>query len=601
MVRGLLGVAPVVGLALTPLFASTVDLLGPVEVVRSTGKPAPVAFTFHSGDPSAPHVLRIDNEGVAAAVVWLNGTRILGPDPFNAVVDVIERPIQPRAENTLVVELRGKPGAGLSLRVSAVDDDPPVISDLLPADGTVVSTPEVTVTARVEDLLSGVHAVTCDGIPATALGDDYACTVPLAEGPNDVEIVATDGCGNSSDASLRVVYDPPPVVEITAPRDGDVLFASPVEVTGTVDDPSATVTVNRVPAHGTAPFMASVPVPNGEQTLTARARDPIGGEGTDSVTVTVLTPGLGPTVSIGSPADGFVVGGPRTSDFPPAEQRVTGRIRVNTPFDDANRPDVTVNGTPALVSRSFSPGPLCHTPLAICWWDFRADGISLPEGDATITALGVDAVGRSDTAQVSGIVEVCLDGDSDGPARVGIGQSNRCHFIDGCSTPDFVAPDVQDPTMGSLGHGSTAFGKDTDVPPEPERFPHGADPRDPLPCNLHDVCYQTCGAVKSECDAQMYDRMVEVCREAYPESICPYTVQGPFGGTILDPIRCPQWRDEKSRCYGWARKYRAGLASPPAFDRFDDRQSEYCLSPSQTGRSGRTGTRATPRASPRQR
>lgn len=131
------------------------------------------------------------------------------------------------------------------------------------------------------------------------------------------------------------------------------------------------------------------------------------------------------------------------------------------------------SGTPTF---SGTPGPFCNTLLAICWWDFEAVAVSLPEGDATITAIGVDSLGRSDSAQVSGIVEVCVDGGSNGPASVGVGQSNRCHVIDGCSTSDIVAPDVQDPAAGTLGHSSTAFGKDTDVPPVPERFPHGAHP-----------------------------------------------------------------------------------------------------------------------------
>jgi hypothetical protein len=235
--------------------------------------------------------------------------------------------------------------------------------------------------------------------------------------------------------------------------------------------------------------------------------------------------------------------------------RVKGRIRAAGAFDDASKPDVSVNGSPANVFKGGSPGPFCNTPFGICWGDFEANAVSLLEGAATITAIGVDNLGRSASAAVSGIVDVCVDGDSDGPARVGAGQSNRSHQVDGCSTPDIVAPDV---------------------PPVPERFPHGAQPRDRLPCNLHDVCCQTCGFVKADCDKEMYERMNEACRAAYPESICPYTVDGPFGTRVLDPVECPRWRDERDRCYYWARTYRAGRASLPAASRFDLRQSEYC-------------------------
>lgn len=576
-------VGVVAALAITPLFAGSVALFGPEDVVRGKGKPSRVIFTFESGDPSAEHYLRIDNGGadgtlkkVSAAVVWLNGVKVVGPNRLNSRRTEIEKRIRPKEQNTLVVQLRSKPHAGISIRVEAQDDDPPVISNLVPADGTVVPDPEVVVSATIVDSLSGVQAVTCNGSEATPVGTDHACTVPLAEGPNVIEIEATDACGNSSLATLTVIYDPPPVVAITDPIDGAVLFSSPVTVTGTVDDPAADVTVNGVPAVGSAPFTASVPLPIGEQTLTATARDAWGGKGSDSVVVVVLNPGIDPTVAISSPSQDFVIGGPRSTSFPPAIVGVTGRMRVAAPFDAANRPDVTVNGLDASVFMGPAPGPLCATPASICWWDFRADSVSLPEGSVAITAIGVDAQGRSADAEVTGFVDVCVDGGFDGLARVGVGQRNRCHEIDGCSTPDIVAPDVQDPVQGRLGHSSTAFGKDTDVLTPPERFPHGQMPRDLLPCNLHDVCYQTCGSVKVECDDRMFARMNEVCRRAYPESTCPYTITGPLGNTILDPVKCPQWRDEKARCYYWSRVYRDGLASPPAVRKFNERQGEYC-------------------------
>lgn len=572
----------VAGLASSSVLASTVAVFGPLDVVRDRGKPRPVVFTFSSADPSAPHVLRIHNGGengempkVSSAVIRLNGVQILGPNRFNSQVSVIEQAIRPERENTLVVEVRSKPGAGFSIQVTSVDDDPPVVSQVFPDDGKVVSRPEVTLSMRVEDLLSGVKLVTCDGVAATAQVVGYACTVPLLEGPNAIEILATDGCDNSSLTTHTIVYDPPPVVSISTPADGSLHFSSPVTVTGTVDDPTAKVTVNGVVATGTAPFTASVPLPSGESTITARAVDLFGGVGTDSVEVTVLFPGLGPTVAISSPRDGFVIGGPRTGAFPPATVAVTGRMRVVGPFNQGNTPDVSVDGQDARVFKGGFPGLLC-TPLAICWWDFEATGMTLPEGAVTITATGTDKAGQSVSATSSGIVDVCVDGGFDGAARVGSGQSNRCHFIDGCSTPDWLVADPQDPTQGFLGHRSTAFGKDTDVPPTPERFPHGALPLDSLPCNLHDVCYQTCGSNREACDDDMYDAMVEVCFEAYPEAICPHTIPGPFGTRILNPVLCPLWRDEKTRCYQDAREYRVGLrvfGGP----RFNDRQSEFCL------------------------
>lgn len=69
----------------------------------------------------------------------------------------------------------------------------------------------------------------------------------------------------------------------------------------------------------------------------------------------------------------------------------------------------------------------------------------------------------------------------------------RNHEIDGCSTPPIIAIitpglSVQYPVGGHCGFASTAFGQ-----PEPP-FPHGSSPID-LPCNKHDVCYQTCNSL----------------------------------------------------------------------------------------------------------
>lgn len=210
---------------------------------------------------------------------------------------------------------------------------------------------------------------------------------------------------------------------------------------------------------------------------------------------------------------------------------------------------------------------------ARCRWSFSAPGHALPPGNHTVTAIATDLAG-SGGASASGIVDVCVDGGSTGAALAEPAQSNRCHVIDGCSTPDWVVDDVQDPTAGELGRSSTAFGRDTDTGSTPERFPFGAPARDKLPCNLHDVCYQTCvddpgdrAEWKTACDDEMKADMDEVCRKAYPESSCPFAP---------NLVKCDRWRAEKSRCYTWARRYRAGLRTPQAQDRFDLRQSEYC-------------------------
>jgi hypothetical protein len=546
-----------------------VPLLGPALFTRSKGNPRYEHLPFVTPDPAAPHFLRIANGGtsgerrpVTSAVVKLNGRTLLRPKHFKKSAHTVERAIHVNALNHMFVRIAGKRDSGFALEILAIDGDPPRVVELAPPDETVVSEDQVTLVFRVEDRLSEIAGASCNGAEATRIDDDFACSVPLAPGPNAIEIAARDACANEGTASVSIVFDPPPAVSISVPDDGQLFFRGPIDVAGTVNEPAADVDVNDVPAVGRPGWAATVPVRKGETTLRAVARDAAGGEGQDEVEVTVLTSDLGPTLRLTTPPEDFLVG----SDQSKTSVDVRGRVRVSGVYESANAPRVTVNGLEALVERSDRPGPLCAL-LGICWWDFDAS-LFLQRADNPngIEAVAVDRFGRSDTDSVVGRVDQCFVGYSTGEALEGgaYGQSNRCHAIDGCSTPEAVADDVQDPTAGTLGRRSTAFGKDVY---DTEHLPHGVAPGDRLPCNLHDVCYQTCGASKLACDAAMYDDMLAVCREAYPEKVCPYAP---------DVNACGQWKSERDRCRAWARRYRAGLATPPADQRFIDRQREFC-------------------------
>jgi hypothetical protein len=552
-----------------------VPVVGPLSVTRGKGGPRFERFTFETPDPSAPHFLHLDNGGasgesrpVTSAHVFLNGALLLGPERFDARLRSIEEPISPAATNDLAFRLAGKPGSGLAFEVFALDSQPPSFSGVLPPDGSVVSEPQVTLVVTVDDALAGVAQVTCAGIEATPIEEDFACTVPLAPGPNAIDIVATDACANESRTQVVIEFDPPPVVAITSPDDGDLIIRGPVVVTGTVDDPAASVTVNGVPATGAPTFTATVPVRRGENTLLAVARDAVGGEGSDSVQVTVLVGSTGPTVSISSPAPGFLFGGPRTNPPTLFPVPVRGRARAEGGSGAAGRPMVLVNGAPATVTLGALPGLQCSL-FGVCWWDFSAPLLLGKAGNPhVIEAIGTDRFGQSDADSVTGNIDECVIGGSDGNAILdaATGQSNRCHFIDGCSAPfRGVLIDRQDPTDGKLGRRSTAFGKDTSTT---DFDPHGVAPRDDLPCNQHDVCYQTCGADKVACDDAMFDEMQAVCRAAYPESTCPY---------LPNLVQCNVWKAERDRCHAWARRYRAALSLDEwVDDRFGARQSEFC-------------------------
>ena len=70
----------------------------------------------------------------------------------------------------------------------------------------------------------------------------------LTAGVNSIEAVATDAAGHTATAVISVTHTRMPQVTITSPADLSYLDISPTTVTGTVDDPTATVTINSIAA-----------------------------------------------------------------------------------------------------------------------------------------------------------------------------------------------------------------------------------------------------------------------------------------------------------------------------------------------------------------
>jgi hypothetical protein len=92
------------------------------------------------------------------------------------------------------------------------------------------------------------------------------------------------------DIQLALIPSPLTVI-ITSPENGAILNSSPVEVTGTVSN-NAEVTVNGIDATvNNDIFSATIPLNEGQNTITAIAHDEFGQTETQNVTVTLLTKG----------------------------------------------------------------------------------------------------------------------------------------------------------------------------------------------------------------------------------------------------------------------------------------------------------------------
>jgi hypothetical protein len=156
----------------------------------------------------------------------------------------------------------------------------------------------------------------------------------------------------------------------------------------------------------------------------------------------------------------------------------------------------------------------------------------------------------------------------------GTGPNARLHPIDGCSLPAILAVltpglSVQDPVGGILGLSSTRFGQNQgDVP--------NAGAALPLPCNQHDICYQTCKSVQATCDTGMFNGMTAVCNAAYPTASCPYSGLEAFAKCIIgDPLTLRNYFGERADCATFSSLYKFGL------DKFGssawkERQTQFC-------------------------
>ena len=273
-----------------------------------------------------------------------------------------------------------KAGNTVTIRTTvSIDRTPPVLAITSPAAGATVLTSGIVAKATLSDAFSGVAGVTCNGAPATVTGADAECAIVLTPGPNAISVVATDNAGNTSTRALSVTFarTQAPKVTITSPSNLSYTNISPTTVTGTVDDGTATVSVNSIQVSAAnGYFTLALPLAEGPNTITATAISGNGTAGTASVNVTLDT--TPPHVTITSPPDGLV-----TTDDSISVAGSVNDIVVGTVNDQ--QAHVTVNGGAAQVANRM----------------FLAGNVPLAMGINVVQAVGTDRVGNAATTQIT--------------------------------------------------------------------------------------------------------------------------------------------------------------------------------------------------------
>jgi hypothetical protein len=353
--------------------AATFTVFGPKDYSRSAGKPTTASSSFSVLNPGTFYVVHVYNGGkngqfpdrASSSVIGLNGVEVVGPSDFNQQVWHIERPVGLLGNNELTVEIRSKPGSGMTIEILGIDNDPPTIVAVVspPPNAAGWNNSSVTVSFECADAASGVAfcsppvAITSEGASQLVTGTaidrvGYSATVsvavnldktaptiaaqlsepPNAAGWNATEVTVSFDCG---DALSGVQSCPAPIS--VGEGAGQVISGTAVDRAGNTAGASVTVNVDTTP-----------PV------IEARVDPPPNGAGWNRTPVTVSFECVDATSGVAS------CPGPVSIDSEGADQVVEGAatdlaghtsstsVTVNL---DKTPPDLTITedaGEPAL-------------------------------------------------------------------------------------------------------------------------------------------------------------------------------------------------------------------------------------------------------------
>jgi hypothetical protein len=407
-------------------------LLGPVTILRERGAPQTETISIAAPDPMGTYMLHLTNGApagqsrVTAALVTLNGQQLFHPSELNRKVAGLNRQITLQAgENILQVELRSEPGAFITAELFLQDSRvcrafgprtfiratgkpvTEVLSFSLPSQLTGPFTLHLTNgqpdgADRVDAgtiTLNGQMAIDSNSFNENVMA--VSQTVSM-QATNVLQVQLQGAPGDRLTLEITGFDTMAPHVTIASPVSGAIYSDGPITVTGTVDDPSATVTVNGTMAvvapDGT--FTAEgVLLQEGENTLTVVATDSCENQGQDQVSVRLQTVPVGPELTLC--AEPFR----EQTPHPPGENCATEALGHFNGFVtgqvDETAVSITLNGVllPDGVE-VIEDGPIFDGMReGIFFWAF----VNIPQVDGLhpFTAVATNAQGEQQTATVN--------------------------------------------------------------------------------------------------------------------------------------------------------------------------------------------------------
>jgi len=270
-------------------------------------KPPLVTITSHKPGTfvnSSPILLTGTVDDFKAKVIVNGVATLVEKGSFSAKVNISE------GTNTITAVATDEFGNTGSYSVAVIlDSKPPYIDVTAPVANGVLTSRVVTVTGKVDKNAVSILVSGASGTPVTAelaAGVFTAKDVRLDEGMNTIIIKAISQSGIEGKAEVKVLVDSiAPVISIATPKDMTITNRKMITITGIVDDPTAMVKVNNIPAQIAKGMftLSGVSLVEGSNTITATASDHAGNQAKVSIITVVLdtTPPAPPVLAQQTP------------------------------------------------------------------------------------------------------------------------------------------------------------------------------------------------------------------------------------------------------------------------------------------------------------
>jgi uncharacterized repeat protein (TIGR02543 family) len=247
---------------------------GSPKTVTATTSPTGLTVTFtYNGSGTAP-----TNPGIYAVIATINDSNYTGST--TGTLQIIDT-------------------TGPNLTVSTL------------ANGSVTNNPTLNITGTASDTQSGIALVTLSGTPLDLRNETgnytFSTAITLTEGANNITVTATNNSSVSTTDSRTVYLDlTAPTIAVDQPTDASLTGKTYSDISGTIDDPTATVTAivnSGSPAianiTGTT-FGVTVNLIPGLNTIDITAADQNGNS--SSVKRTIFSDSTAPNLSVTTPS-----------------------------------------------------------------------------------------------------------------------------------------------------------------------------------------------------------------------------------------------------------------------------------------------------------